>query len=54
MKSEELIDKGVTVADPARLDVRGEVVAGKDCIVDVNVIFEQHFADGKIWTEKTS
>jgi bifunctional UDP-N-acetylglucosamine pyrophosphorylase/glucosamine-1-phosphate N-acetyltransferase len=40
MKSEELIDKGVTVADPARLDVRGEVVAGKDCIVDVNVIFE--------------
>ena len=40
MKSEELIDKGVTVVDPARLDVRGEVEAGKDCIVDVNVIFE--------------
>ena len=40
MKSKELIDKGVTVSDPERLDIRGEVVAGKDCIVDVNVIFE--------------
>ena len=40
MKSKELIDKGVTVSDPKRLDIRGEVVAGKDCIVDVNVIFE--------------
>ena len=40
MKSEELINKGVTVADPARLDIRGEVKAGKDCVVDVNVILE--------------
>ena len=40
MKSEELINNGVTVADPSRLDVRGEVVAGKDCTVDINVIFE--------------
>ena len=40
MKSKELIDKGVTVSDPERLDIRGEVVAGKDCVVDVNVIFE--------------
>ena len=39
-QSKELIDKGVTVSDPERLDIRGEVVAGKDCIVDVNVIFE--------------
>ena len=40
MKSEELINKGVTVTDPERLDIRGEVVAGMDCVVDVNVIFE--------------
>jgi len=40
MKAEELINKGVTVADPARLDIRGEVVAGKDCLIDVNVILE--------------
>ena len=36
--AEELINKGVTVADPARLDIRGEVKVGKDCLVDVNVI----------------
>ena len=46
MKSEELIDKGVTVADPARLDIRGEVVAGKDCLVDVNVILEGNISLG--------
>jgi bifunctional UDP-N-acetylglucosamine pyrophosphorylase/glucosamine-1-phosphate N-acetyltransferase len=40
MKSEELINNGVTVADPARLDIRGEVAAGKDCLIDVNVILE--------------
>ena len=46
MKSEELIDKGVTVVDPARLDIRGEVIAGKDCLVDVNVIFEGNVSLG--------
>ena len=46
MKSEELINKGVTVADPARLDIRGEVKAGKDCLVDVNVILEGNITLG--------
>ena len=40
MKSEELIKNGVTVTDPARLDIRGKVIAGRDCVVDINVIFE--------------
>ena len=40
MKSEELITNGVTVADSARLDISGEVVAGIDCLIDVNVILE--------------
>ena len=40
MKSEELINNGVTVVDPARLDIRGDVAAGKDCLIDVNVILE--------------
>lgn len=31
---------GVRLADPARLDVRGKVSAGRDVEVDVNVIFE--------------
>ena len=29
---------GVTVADPARLDIRGQVKAGKDCFIDLNVL----------------
>jgi bifunctional UDP-N-acetylglucosamine pyrophosphorylase/glucosamine-1-phosphate N-acetyltransferase len=40
MKSEELFNQGVTIADESRLDIRGDVTAGRDCSVDVNVIFE--------------
>ncbi len=29
---------GVTVADPSRLDIRGEVTAGRDVFIDVNVV----------------
>ena len=36
----ELALAGVRLADPARLDVRGNVSAGRDVEVDVNVIFE--------------
>ncbi|GAB4347105.1 MAG: bifunctional UDP-N-acetylglucosamine diphosphorylase/glucosamine-1-phosphate N-acetyltransferase GlmU [Gammaproteobacteria bacterium] len=38
--AETLMRNGVTLRDPARLDVRGELVAGSDCIVDINVVFE--------------
>jgi bifunctional UDP-N-acetylglucosamine pyrophosphorylase / glucosamine-1-phosphate N-acetyltransferase len=31
---------GVTVADPARIDVRGHVTHGKDVFIDVNVVLE--------------
>ena len=40
MKAQDLIDNGVTIADPSRLDVRGDVQAGNDCSIDVNVILE--------------
>jgi len=40
MKTEELFNQGITVVDAKRLDVRGEVKAGKDCLIDVNVILE--------------
>jgi len=33
-----LMEAGVTLYDPARLDVRGEVVCGQDTIIDVNVV----------------
>lgn len=36
----ELMIGGVTVADPARLDVRGTVTYGTDVVLDVNVVLE--------------
>jgi bifunctional UDP-N-acetylglucosamine pyrophosphorylase / glucosamine-1-phosphate N-acetyltransferase len=36
----ELMLAGVTVADPARIDVRGQVTHGKDVVLDVNVVLE--------------
>ena len=36
----ELLDAGVTLLDPARLDVRGQLVCGHDVIIDINVVFE--------------
>ncbi len=36
----KLMDDGVTFADPARVDIRGELHCGKDVFIDVNVIFE--------------
>jgi bifunctional UDP-N-acetylglucosamine pyrophosphorylase/glucosamine-1-phosphate N-acetyltransferase len=35
-----LLDAGVGLADPARLDVRGTLVTGSDCFIDVNCVFE--------------
>ena len=40
MSAEKLLDQGVTLLDKTRVDVRGDVVAGKDCTIDVNVILE--------------
>ena len=40
MKIEDLFNQGITIVDAKRLDVRGEVKAGKDCLIDVNVILE--------------
>jgi bifunctional UDP-N-acetylglucosamine pyrophosphorylase/glucosamine-1-phosphate N-acetyltransferase len=35
-----LLAQGVSMADPARVDVRGSVSAGQDCFLDVNVVLE--------------
>jgi bifunctional UDP-N-acetylglucosamine pyrophosphorylase / glucosamine-1-phosphate N-acetyltransferase len=37
-KAKRLMLDGVTLADPLRVDVRGEVVAGRDVFIDVNVV----------------
>ena len=39
-KVELLMLQGATVADPARVDVRGNVTVGEDCFIDVNVVLE--------------
>jgi bifunctional UDP-N-acetylglucosamine pyrophosphorylase/glucosamine-1-phosphate N-acetyltransferase len=36
----ELMERGVTLADPERLDVRGEVTVGRDVFIDVGVVLE--------------
>ncbi|TNF34277.1 MAG: UDP-N-acetylglucosamine diphosphorylase/glucosamine-1-phosphate N-acetyltransferase [Gammaproteobacteria bacterium] len=39
-QAERLMQAGVTLMDPDRIDIRGTVTAGKDVIIDANVIFE--------------
>jgi bifunctional UDP-N-acetylglucosamine pyrophosphorylase / glucosamine-1-phosphate N-acetyltransferase len=39
-KAAALMEQGVRIADPARFDVRGELVCGQDVEVDVNCVFE--------------
>ncbi len=36
----QLLEQGVTLADPARVDVRGELVCGRDVSIDIGCIFE--------------
>ncbi len=40
MMAEKLMREGVTLYDPNRLDVRGELIVGHDVTIDVNVIIE--------------
>jgi bifunctional UDP-N-acetylglucosamine pyrophosphorylase/glucosamine-1-phosphate N-acetyltransferase len=40
LRARELMLNGVTVIDPARIDVRGEVDVGRDVVIDVNVVLE--------------
>ncbi|MTJ00789.1 MAG: UDP-N-acetylglucosamine diphosphorylase/glucosamine-1-phosphate N-acetyltransferase [Marinobacter adhaerens] len=39
-QADRLMTEGATLADPARLDVRGELTIGNDLWIDVNVVFE--------------
>ncbi|WP_338768959.1 bifunctional UDP-N-acetylglucosamine diphosphorylase/glucosamine-1-phosphate N-acetyltransferase GlmU [Massilia sp. METH4] len=39
-QSQALLEKGVTVLDPARIDIRGELVCGRDVTIDVGCVFE--------------
>lgn len=39
-RAQQLMEQGVTLRDPARFDVRGELLCGRDVVIDINVVFE--------------
>lgn len=39
-QAEQLMRQGVSIADVARLDIRGSLTCGEDVAIDVNVVFE--------------
>ncbi|NWG86766.1 MAG: bifunctional UDP-N-acetylglucosamine diphosphorylase/glucosamine-1-phosphate N-acetyltransferase GlmU [Hydrogenophilaceae bacterium] len=46
--AEALLVQGVTLLDPKRIDIRGELTCGRDVIIDINCLFEGRvqLADG--------
>jgi len=38
--ADALLEQGVTLLDPSRLDVRGTLVCGRDVVIDVDVVIE--------------
>ena len=45
-QADALLDAGVTLADPARIDVRGTLACGRDVTIDIGCIFEGDVALG--------
>lgn len=47
-RAENLLDAGVGLADPDRIDIRGALTCGRDVFIDVNCVFEGNvvLADG--------
>jgi bifunctional UDP-N-acetylglucosamine pyrophosphorylase / glucosamine-1-phosphate N-acetyltransferase len=39
-QAQRLLEESVTLADPARIDVRGELACGTDVEIDINCVFE--------------
>ena len=39
-QAQALMQQGVSLRDPARFDLRGELTAGRDVVIDVNVVLE--------------
>ncbi|MGV8711797.1 MAG: bifunctional UDP-N-acetylglucosamine diphosphorylase/glucosamine-1-phosphate N-acetyltransferase GlmU [Nitrosomonas sp.] len=39
-KARTLLNRGTTLMDPARIDIRGELICGSDVSIDINCIFE--------------
>ena len=47
-QAQELLQQGVRLADPQRIDIRGSVSVGRDVCIDVNVVLsgDCHLGDG--------
>jgi bifunctional UDP-N-acetylglucosamine pyrophosphorylase / glucosamine-1-phosphate N-acetyltransferase len=47
-KAEELMRSGATLADPARIDIRGNIQVGRDVFIDINAVLigDVHLAAG--------
>jgi bifunctional UDP-N-acetylglucosamine pyrophosphorylase/glucosamine-1-phosphate N-acetyltransferase len=39
-RANQLLERGVTLADPSRIDVRGELACGRDVEIDIGCVFE--------------
>ncbi|WP_227815768.1 bifunctional UDP-N-acetylglucosamine diphosphorylase/glucosamine-1-phosphate N-acetyltransferase GlmU [Nitrogeniibacter aestuarii] len=46
MLADQLLEAGVTLIDPARIDIRGTLECGRDVQIDVNCVFEGQVALG--------
>lgn len=44
--AEQLLTDGISLADPQRLDVRGELCVGNDSFIDINCVFEGNVSIG--------
>ena len=40
VQADRLLEAGVTLIDPDRIDVRGELICGRDVEIDVGCVFE--------------
>ena len=45
-KAKKLMEGGVTLADPARIDIRGNLKHGQDISIDINAVFEGNVSIG--------
>ena len=41
-RARALMELGVTLIDPSRVDIRGHVTCGSDVVIDINVVLEGH------------
>jgi bifunctional UDP-N-acetylglucosamine pyrophosphorylase/glucosamine-1-phosphate N-acetyltransferase len=44
--ADRLMEQGVGLIDPERIDIRGQLTVGRDCQIDINAIFEGHVTLG--------